>query len=991
MGDQRKLDKGKGGNPFDADGSAAPSANPFDSEEEATTSSSKNPFGNEGGNPFGSESSTNPFDDPVSKPPQRRDDGGTTAKNPFDSHPKASLPQSESKMKLSESKMKLSENNGAKSPSRPGNANPFEDSKPDLHMVPPREARSSIASLPPFVEGEVSCVILAECTGYQVMKNPKEHAVYTLTITATLSMKNAIPFSWSVKRRNKQFEALHASLSQHLDVSNLPPLPKKTWVRSLDPAYLESRRQAFDRYIQAVIQYYGEDSVVCTWLCDSFHKILLPFLHKQMEDRVTTEQLRHHLAGAVAREHSLEQEAARHAEKEKAQEKAVLQLQHAKLATEEKCRELEQAANEAKSACADAKVQMQAWKSEYEKRQQQILVLQDELEQTQKKLKEREKLPPPTNQPASPPPPQQPPEERKMSVTNSTHNPFDDPPGAPEDVSATGNHTANTANPANGAGLLDSASLIDSLSKPLFETPQPQWACATCHAENKLPVVQCVQCRAVKPLSLAVELTITNIHKVQRNPKEEPFAEYLLQVKLGTFSYQVRRRFSDFEKLHDGLVSFFGRMDTMPSLPKTPIFGGGNSFDPAFLQQRRTQLQAFLHGIAKHSLFFHCGPLCGWLVLDSVDGLFGPLIRAASTQHSTALQLAEHVKELESTVSAKTQLLVETLELRNRLEENLETEKATVAQLRVEGEKLLAQMQSQQSQDEAEISRLKESIEEQSKSAAKTRAHLELELGKAQKDIERLAQEAASLMLSLADADRGLKGEKAAKESLEQQLNSALSHGAQVARELEAAELRAKAAEERALAPPVSTPPEGAAGTPDGFCVVSPPLSPSQRGPDAIALPPAALLPSSAPPSADAPSPAPTTEPEGTGDSEQTEVFEGKQENPERHEAEESERRSDQERHEEGPTERLSTPSEGVLAQEPPNEIHAEETEEGQSQEERGHERLPADPPGPGNEQQGDLPQPEGQLEDDGNHKNNEHHETALHPPPESTNPFDDF
>ena len=196
-------------------------------------SAAANPFGSTADNPFGGEddapqlmpdSASNPFDDAPQLMPN-------SAINPFDSAPAlapASNPfDSPSPMTTSSAKRDNPFDDAAEPPSQ--SANPFVPTA-TLPMTDPSSASPMLAAesaspaspvspstkaigAPADVTADVRCLLAACVSGYTITKEGGSHVEFQVTTTAHLAGSSS-GTSWTVQRRQHQFEKLHASLTQ---------------------------------------------------------------------------------------------------------------------------------------------------------------------------------------------------------------------------------------------------------------------------------------------------------------------------------------------------------------------------------------------------------------------------------------------------------------------------------------------------------------------------------------------------------------------------------------------------------------------------------------------------------------------------------------------------------------------------------------------------------------------------------------------------------
>eukprot|EP00455_Lapot_gusevi_P048895 TRINITY_DN6834_c0_g1_i1.p1 TRINITY_DN6834_c0_g1~~TRINITY_DN6834_c0_g1_i1.p1 ORF type:complete len:565 (-),score=150.14 TRINITY_DN6834_c0_g1_i1:301-1995(-) len=100
------------------------------------------------------------------------------------------------------------------------------------------------------------------------MAKPKDTSPFfplTISVPSTRNSEGENPFtlyivlvkwgennSWTVSRRFQQFSDLDTALAKK--TQSLPPLPKKTWFKSLDPSFIQTRRLELEAYLRTLLQ-----------------------------------------------------------------------------------------------------------------------------------------------------------------------------------------------------------------------------------------------------------------------------------------------------------------------------------------------------------------------------------------------------------------------------------------------------------------------------------------------------------------------------------------------------------------------------------------------------------------------------------------------------------------------------------------------------------------------------------------------------------------
>ncbi|CAF1566590.1 unnamed protein product, partial [Didymodactylos carnosus] len=91
------------------------------------------------------------------------------------------------------------------------------------------------------------------------------------------------------------------------------------------------------------------------------------------------------------------------------------------------------------------------------------------------------------------------------------------------------------------------------------------------------------------------ELIRRDIQIVGINTSNQKFTEYVIEIRLDDIRWQVNRRYSEFNDLHEQLVKFY--FIDKNSLPPKKLF---NNHSDLFVQKRRQQLDTYLKKLFVH-------------------------------------------------------------------------------------------------------------------------------------------------------------------------------------------------------------------------------------------------------------------------------------------------------------------------------------------------------------------------------------------------------
>jgi hypothetical protein len=86
------------------------------------------------------------------------------------------------------------------------------------------------------------------------------------------------------------------------------------------------------------------------------------------------------------------------------------------------------------------------------------------------------------------------------------------------------------------------------------------------------------------------------ITSVQEIRCAKPYVEYSVVVQSDSFSWEVKKRYSQFRDLHMQLTKCCPEM-TLPKLPYRTLF---NTMTPVFIQQRKRELEHYIWELFSH-------------------------------------------------------------------------------------------------------------------------------------------------------------------------------------------------------------------------------------------------------------------------------------------------------------------------------------------------------------------------------------------------------
>jgi len=117
-----------------------------------------------------------------------------------------------------------------------------------------------------------------------------------------------------------------------------------------------------------------------------------------------------------------------------------------------------------------------------------------------------------------------------------------------------------------------------------------------------------------------VHVTIPSVEVNQNAPK--PFVVYNILVKIHSLSWIVKKRYSDFERLHQELQKELPRNRLISSeilaLPPKKLLG---NLDPGFIEERRKQLSDYLVDICNESHLFESQTFGTFINIDLLTTL----------------------------------------------------------------------------------------------------------------------------------------------------------------------------------------------------------------------------------------------------------------------------------------------------------------------------------------------------------------------------------
>ena len=92
----------------------------------------------------------------------------------------------------------------------------------------------------------------------------------------------------------------------------------------------------------------------------------------------------------------------------------------------------------------------------------------------------------------------------------------------------------------------------------------------------------------------SLKVSINGAMTTTRKSGDTPFTVYVVEVMVGVQQWSVRRRYSDFYYVHSLLKAY---IEEMPSLPPKRYFG--SSSNSKFVEERRLQLEQYLHEVVR--------------------------------------------------------------------------------------------------------------------------------------------------------------------------------------------------------------------------------------------------------------------------------------------------------------------------------------------------------------------------------------------------------
>lgn len=199
--------------------------------------------------------------------------------------------------------------------------------------------------------------------------------------------------------------------------------------------------------------------------------------------------------------------------------------------------------------------------------------------------------------------------------------------------------------------------------------------CEKCQCEGPVSQWQCQICKFIRPLGFPVKVCFVNARKVVGS--KSPFVEYVMFVSVGFHQWYISRRYSSFYELNQKMLEFFKNPSGFPKLPpRSAGFTSGSAFNVEFLARRRNGLQAYINALVEYTAYLHAGPLCRWLLCDSLSRLLGQpselltlLKNSNAEKDARAAQLASHIANL-NTKMADLQTTASKLEEKVTLQED---------------------------------------------------------------------------------------------------------------------------------------------------------------------------------------------------------------------------------------------------------------------------------------------------------------------------------
>jgi len=117
-----------------------------------------------------------------------------------------------------------------------------------------------------------------------------------------------------------------------------------------------------------------------------------------------------------------------------------------------------------------------------------------------------------------------------------------------------------------------------------------------------------------------VHVTIPNVEINENTPK--PYVVYNILIKIHSLSWIVKKRYSDFERLHDQLQKEVPRnrliSSEVLSLPPKRLLG---NLDPGFIEERRKLLSDYLVDICNESHLFESQSFGKFINIDLLTTL----------------------------------------------------------------------------------------------------------------------------------------------------------------------------------------------------------------------------------------------------------------------------------------------------------------------------------------------------------------------------------